>query len=197
MIREKPQMRVLIVSGSPKVTQYLTELLTEDRFSYIASVPSAGEAKRMMIDVPFDLVMINTPLTDEFGVQLALDLSEENETVPILLFVKTEQCEQVAYQAEDYGILTLARPNNRQNILQAVHLMAATRIKLRTLEQKASTMQRKMEEIRLVNRAKLLLMQQLGLGEAEAHRYIEKAAMDAGLKRREIAKRIIRSYESA
>lgn len=195
MIREKPQMRALIVSGSPKVTQYLTELLTEDRFSAVTSVSSAGEAKRMMIDMPFDMVLINTPLTDEFGIQLALDLSEENETASILLFVKTEQCEQVSYKVEDYGILTLARPNNRQNILQAVHLMVATRIKLRALEQKASTMKSKMEEIRLVNRAKLLLMQQ-GLSEAEAHRHIEKAAMDASVKRREIAKRIIRTYES-
>lgn len=195
MMREKSQMRALIVSGSPKVTQYLTELLPADQFSSVTSVSSAGEAKRMLIDMPFDIVIINTPLTDDFGIQLALDLSEENTTTCVLLFVKTELYEQVSYKVEDYGILTLARPNNRQTILQAIHLMVATRAKLRALEQKATTLKSKMEEIRLVNRAKLLLMQRLRMSESEAHRYIEKAAMDACVKRREIAKSIIRTYE--
>ena len=54
-----------------------------------------------------------------------------------------------------------------------------------------------MEEIRLVNRAKLLLMEHLKMSEAEAHRHIEKAAMDACVKRRNIAEQIIRTYESS
>ena len=51
-----------------------------------------------------------------------------------------------------------------------------------------------MEEIRLVNRAKFLLMQKLKLSEPEAHRYIEKEAMNRSLRKKAIAEGIIRTY---
>ena len=57
------------------------------------------------------------------------------------------------------------------------------------------TIEEKMEEIRLVNRAKWLLIECLSMTEADAHRYIEKTAMDTGSKRREVAESIIRTYE--
>ena len=55
-------------------------------------------------------------------------------------------------------------------------------------------MDEKMEEIRLVNRAKWLLIEKLTMTESDAHRYIEKQAMDQCVSRREIAKGIIQTY---
>ena len=97
---------------------------------------------------------------------------------------------------EEYGILTLPRPTSRQIVYQTLHLLAASRRKIRALEEKTSSLQNKMEEIRLVNRAKLLLVECLKMSEAEAHRYIEKTAMDRCVRRREIAENIIRTYGS-
>ena len=51
-----------------------------------------------------------------------------------------------------------------------------------------------MQEIRLVNRAKWILIGSLKMTEGEAHRYIEKQAMDRCVPRREIAEEIIRTY---
>ena len=51
-----------------------------------------------------------------------------------------------------------------------------------------------MEEIRLVNRAKMLLMQNLKMTEQEAHRYIEKEAMDRGMKKIAVSEEIIKTY---
>ena len=51
-----------------------------------------------------------------------------------------------------------------------------------------------MEEIRQVNRAKWLLIEQLKMTETDAHRYIEKQAMDRCVSRREIAMGIIKTY---
>ena len=48
-----------------------------------------------------------------------------------------------------------------------------------------------MEEIRLVNRAKWLLIEQLKMTEAEAHRHIEKQAMDRCVTRRAVAEDIL------
>ncbi len=51
-----------------------------------------------------------------------------------------------------------------------------------------------MAEIRIVNRAKWLLISELKLEEAEAHRYIEKQAMDRCISKRAVSEEIIKTY---
>ena len=63
------------------------------------------------------------------------------------------------------------------------------------MEQKTASIEEKMEEIRIVNRAKCLLIEQLKMTEKEAHRYIEKQAMDRCVTRRTIAENIISTYK--
>ena len=67
--------------------------------------------------------------------------------------------------------------------------------RLRSLCTETASLKRKLDDTRIVTRAKLLLMSRLKMSEAEAHRYIEKTAMDTGSKRREVAESIIRTYE--
>ena len=52
------------------------------------------------------------------------------------------------------------------------------------------------EEIKLVNRAKSCLMQYLKFSEPQAHRYIEKQAMDTRRTRKDVAKHILSIYEN-
>ena len=72
--------------------------------------------------------------------------------------------------------------------------MAAVRERLRKLEKKTLSVEEKMEEIRLVNRAKWLLISELKMEEPQAHRYIEKQAMDRCVSKREVAEEIIKTY---
>ena len=64
------------------------------------------------------------------------------------------------------------------------------------MEKKNASVEEKIEEIRIVNRAKCLLIEQLKMTEPEAHRYIEKQAMDTRLSKREVAEHIIRTYDT-
>ena len=72
--------------------------------------------------------------------------------------------------------------------------MKAMRNRLSGLEKKAVSLEDKMKEIRLINRAKWILIEQLKMTESDAHRYIEKQAMDRCVTRTEIAETIIRTY---
>ena len=57
-------------------------------------------------------------------------------------------------------------------------------------------LQKKIDEIRIVNRAKFALMQYLQFTEQQAHRYLEKQAMDMRKTKKEIALEIIKIYET-
>lgn len=72
--------------------------------------------------------------------------------------------------------------------------MASARERFRTLEKKTLSIEEKMEEIRIVNRAKWILISELKMDEPGAHRYIEKQAMDQCVTRKSIAEQIIKMY---
>ena len=62
------------------------------------------------------------------------------------------------------------------------------------METKNLSVEEKMEEIRLVNRAKWILIEQQNMSESDAHRHIEKQAMDLCTSKMEIAQKIIHTY---
>ena len=61
------------------------------------------------------------------------------------------------------------------------------------MEQKTASFEEKMAEIRLVNRAKCLLIERKAMTEQEAHRWIEKQAMDRCVSRKVIAEQILQT----
>lgn len=195
MYPDRPAVSVLIVSSSEKISEFLAEVLPREQFHPLFTAGSAGEARRVLLEKSVDILIVNTPLSDESGIQFAVDASGDN-ALGIMVIVKSELYDQVSYKVEEYGILTAAKPSNRQTIYQSVKLLVATRARLKFYRDKTMTLEQKMREIRLVSRAKLLLMEQLKMTEPEAHRYLEKAAMDNCVKKTEIAERIIRTYES-
>ncbi len=183
----------LLVSPVGKLSASLSALLSELGFSPVLTEQSAVGARQRVTEAGYDIVVINTPLPDEFGTRLALDLVEDS-TVCVLLLVKEEHYSDIEARVSPYGVLTLPKPTSAAAVSQALALLRATRERLRRFEQKNATIEEKMQEIRLVNRAKWLLIENLKMTEAEAHRYIEKTAMDRCVSRREIAQSVIKTY---
>lgn len=97
--------------------------------------------------------------------------------------------------ATEAGVLVAAKPLNPQLFQQTVQLAAATRNRLLLVSRENEKLHQKLEELRLVDRAKCLLIEHERLTEGEAHRAIEKQAMDARLSRAKIAKQILERYE--
>lgn len=186
--------RVLIAGANDRTFDSLRELLPPDSYEAPLRAGSAGEVKRMLLETDVDLVILNAPLRDEFGTQLALNLAQDN--LCVLMLVPAESFDAVCYKVEDEGILTLSKPVSRNGLLGAIKLLTAMRGKLRKLDRQNQALQEKMQDIRTVNRAKWLLIEIKRMTENEAHYYIEKQAMDMRLSRREVAENIIRTYDA-
>ena len=95
----------------------------------------------------------------------------------------------------EQGVLLISKPFSSTLFLQAVHMAAASNHRLMRLRQENARMQEKIAQIRLVSHAKCCLVEREQMTEAEAHRYIEKQAMDTRRDRAEIAQEILDSYE--
>ena len=185
--------RVLIVSSSERSQQAFAELLSQSAPPSVTMVSSGGAARRLLLESEYDLLLINTPLPDEFGQELAIRAARGGTGV--LLVVRAEQEEETAAQVEDYGVFVLTRPLTRASFYQSVKLLQATQKRVDRLLEENRRLREKIEELRIVERAKYILIEHLGFNEEQAHRYIEKQAMDRRMTRRSVAEGILNTYE--
>ena len=109
----------------------------------------------------------------------------------MLLTVPSDSYGDVLSQVTDAGILALAKPFPKAMLGYALRFLMAEQKKIRRLEKKISVAQEKAEELRLVSKAKVMLVEQKHMTEDEAHRLIGKMAMDQGRSRKRIAQDLI------
>ena len=112
------QHSVLIVSGTQKGAAYITELLSPREFAPMTTALSGGDARRLLLRRSYDLVVINTPLPDEFGHELAEYITEKFVS-GVMVIAKAELFDQVNDKMEPFGILTVQKPLSRPLFYQA------------------------------------------------------------------------------
>lgn len=185
--------KVLVVSSTQKSIDLLTVLLKSNGYQNIQSVSNGTEARRVTNQSDFSIIIVNSPLSDEFGVDLCISLTEIT-CASIILIAKNEIVDDLSAKVENFGVLVMGKPINRAVFYQTVKLAVASRRRIVGLQQQNVKLQNKIEEIRCIDKAKCFLIEQKGMTESQAHRYIEKMAMDNRKTRKEVAENILRQY---
>ena len=181
---------VLTVSANEKFNISLRALLNESKFSPVKTVSSVSSARRELLSRSYDLIMINSPLPDGNSIDLAVDICSQSSS-GVMMFIKNERFDDVSGVLTEYGVLTVPVPTSVSIINQSLRLLCSTRERMKKVEQKTAKLEEKMEEIRIVNRAKWALIDRYQMNEATAQRFIEKTAMDECITKRAVAERII------
>ncbi len=187
--------KILIVSSSSKSKGLLNNIAKESGDYDISSVNNASECKKIIEEVQFDLIIINSPLSDDIGENLAMLINKNTES-SIILLVKNDYKSIFNEELENRGIFIIEKPLNKLIFINAINLSLIHRRKFKALIEENKNLNFKISEIKLINRAKSTLMQYLRMSESEAHRYIEKQAMDLRITKIEIAKNILKMYET-
>ncbi len=185
--------RILLISSTVKGGQLLQDMLCTIPGELVL-VQSGAEARRCLTEGDYALIVINSPLSDEFGHDLSLDFVS-NTAAGVVLLVKAELFEEVAERVEPGGVLCLVKPMTRNTMLQTVKIPLATHARLNQLLLEKRTLERRLEQQRLVDRAKFALMEHAAMTEAEAHRYLVKQAMDLRTTKEAVANQVLSMYE--
>lgn len=186
--------RVLIVSNTEKSIAVFIDMLSQNSYDEIVTVKNCGEARRLFVERDFDLCIINTPLPDEFGEKLAYTIVS-NSICQVILVVRAQIYEEVTEKVEDLGIYTIAKPISKNIFWSALKLSNAAFHKMKQLKRENNKLHQKIHDIKFIDRAKWLLIEHMNLSEQEAHRYIEKQAMDQRLTKKEVAARVMKQYD--
>lgn len=184
----------MLVSASEAQTKRISALLTRARIVPFEHTGSARQALERFDAGDIDGVLIAEPVTGSSGQELALQL-KKRRCMAVLLLAEPAHAEATAALLEQSGVLVLPNDAPEPLIVQTIRLLTAVRIQLEQMQHKTEKLEAKVADIRIINRAKLLLVQHLQMTETEAHKYIEKQAMNTSKPRRTIAENIIRTYE--
>ena len=185
----------LIVSSAEKNIAFFTEMLSVASVHQVALVDSCGEARRLLLERSFDLVIVDAPLQDESGESLA-QYAASRGVSQVFLVVRSELFDAVSAACEGDGVLTIAKPLDRSVFWSVLSLARSALNRIRHIQAENASLKQRIEDIRIVDRAKWLLISHSGMSEQEAHRFMEKQAMDSRLTKRAVAERILRLHEN-
>lgn len=180
---------VLLVSRDSKIISQISAFLVQPLFE-LTTTSDFNEARRLATERTFNIIIADSG--DGYDTDFAINVADSYST--ILLLVPNEHFDEISYRVEGYGILTITKPFEPFYFYNMVKIAIAVQYKVQVLSSQTTKLKVKMEEIKQVNRAKMLLMSNMNMSEQEAHRYIEKEAMDRGMKRIAISEEIIKTY---
>ena len=181
---------VLIVTGSQQTDAGIRRALPVRRVMNAEHRGSAAAARRCLLERFYDIVIIDAPLPDEDGVDLALDTAESGR-VSVMILAPADRFHEALERVTDAGILAVPKPTTRGRVNQGVRFMLAVQDRIRGRERETEAVSEKLEELRIVSKAKFYLVEHRRMTEDEAHRLIGREAMNHGISRRRAAERIL------
>lgn len=186
--------KALIVSKTEQSAEQIKALLQSEGYEDFLHTLNFADAKNLIAESVFDLIVINAPIADESGVKTA-DYAARHTRACVIMIVKEDFANEVSDQMAECGVLVISKPINKH--LFHHYLLFTDFFKRRMLGviEENDKLKQMVEEMKLVNRAKCLLMQCLSMSEAQAHRYLEKQAMDMRMSKIEIAKQVLKTYD--
>lgn len=181
-------MTSLIISPNTETLSLIESVLKENFSGHVVTADSGNEARRTVYgDIQPDLVIIDTPLTDEFGLELAVMLSDVSN---VILICRNDIYEDISSSLPP-EVIVVPKPFTRDDLRNSVEAFP----EMHGLKRESADILMKIDEMRLINRAKCTLMEYLKFTEPQAHRYIEKQAMNNRQTRREVAEKILKTYK--
>ena len=158
----------------------MCELLYAEGVSVAAVCSSAAEVLRTVRQADGALVLCGYKLKDATAEMLRQDLPEEH---PLLVLARQPLLDQL----EDERIFRLPAPVRRTELLAALEEI---------FEAQRLARARPEPQRQLIERAKAVLMEQRGMTEEQAHRFLQKRSMDRGEHMPDTARRILLEYDA-
>ena len=138
-------------------------------------------------------MIVNYPLLDETGLELSMEMSRDCSSV-VLMMVPATMYGDIEAKTRGSGVFLLKKPISLITLSQSLSWLRSASDRVRSVQSGRVKLEEKIDEIRLVTRAKLILMENLKMTEDEAHKYITHEAMDRCTSKREVANTILNTW---
>jgi two-component system, response regulator PdtaR len=182
--------RVVLAEDEALIRLDLKEMLEEEGYEVVAETGDGETAVRLARDLRPDLVVMDIKMPGVDGLVAAERINEER-LAPVLILTAFSQRDLVEGAAQAGAMGYLVKPFQKSDVVPAIELAVARHQERVALEEEVTGLEERLETRKLVDRAKGILMDRYGMREADAFRFLQKAAMDGRLRLREVAGRVV------
>ena len=187
---QKRPKKVLIAEDEALIRLDLVELLTEEGFEVVGQAADGEEAVKLARELEPDLIIMDVKMPGMDGITAAEIIGEER-IAPLLMLTAFSQSELVE-RARDAGVMGyLVKPFGASEVVPAIEVAIGRFAELRAIEEELANLEDRFESRKIIDQAKGMLQEGLGLTEPEAFRWIQKTAMDLRKSMREVAEGVI------
>lgn len=184
---------VLIISSQKNAAESIRSALAP-RFGRILCAGSMAEAKNRIYQEKVWLAVVLLPLEKDRGIGGIRELLL-NDELCLILQAEPELYYETSYMVQNEKAFVLRNPLRMDLLLQAVQLMNTMSMRIREARREEFRLKKQLQNQLLIHRAKCLLIEERGMSEDEAHHALERMAMNAGIKRTDAARQLIREAE--
>jgi two-component system, response regulator PdtaR len=184
-------MRILIAEDDPIIGLGLAERLRRLGHEPLGPVPDGIRAIELAREGDPDLYLLDIDMPRLDGLSAAARLAEEGLRRPIVVITGVEDPSLVDKSIATGVSAYLTKPIDDLQLDAAIRLAAARHAEFRALEAEVSRAHQALADRKVVEQAKGLLIEALGISEPEAFRRIQRAARDRNVKLAEMARRIL------
>lgn len=184
------QATITVAMPNEQAAEKIKYALQRNGFSVGDICTSGNETLRKVQTGPPDILLISFEMPDITGLEVATIIGDEN-LCSVILFTTGPQRDIAVPIAEDYDMTFLVKPVSRIALLSTIDAVLQNRRRMGRMEKEMRQLKQGLEDRKIIERAKGILMKRKSISEGEAYRRIQKMSMDARVAMRDIALKII------
>ena len=182
----------LLISHSEQSAVSLSQLLGSEGYTEISVCQTSQEAKELANGEVFDLICVNAPLEKENGIELSKYFAGTTRS-SVVIIVPQRNADYVNDALTEHGVLVIAKPVNKHLFHHFLQFTECFKMRMFRVIEENEKLKHMVADMKIINRAKFLLITCLNMSEEQAHRYLEKQAMDLRTSKLEVAKQVMRT----
>ncbi|MDP4634581.1 MAG: response regulator [Pontimonas sp.] len=182
--------RVIVAEDESLIRIDIVETLRDHGFEVVAEASDGEKAVALAEELRPDLVVMDVKMPLMDGISAA-EILTKKKIAPVVLLTAFSQRELVERASEAGALAYVVKPFTPNDLIPAIDIALGRYAQIQALEDEVADMAERLETRKILDRAKGILNNTMGLTEPEAFRWIQKASMDRRLTMKEVAQTVI------
>ncbi|MDO5034700.1 MAG: response regulator [Actinomycetaceae bacterium] len=182
--------RILVAEDEALIRLDIVETLKGAGYEVVAEVDNGEDAVAKALELEPDLCVMDVKMPKMDGITAAERILKELSCAIVMLTAFSQR--ELVERARDAGAMAyVVKPFSPADLLPAVEIAISRQLEILAMEDEIADLTDRFETRKVVDRAKGLLMERMGMSEPEAFRWIQKTSMDRRLSMREVADAVV------
>ena len=197
-MRESNPIRILVAEDDSNARSVVVDLLAALGHMVVSEVATGREAVERARDVAPDVVLLDVHMPDGSGIEAAEEITNAAPGIAVVLFSGDQSVTLTERDiAATSAIAFLPKPTPPRMLDSTIRLAVSRARELKSAKHEAHEAKTQLENRKLIERAKGILMRRTGSSEQEAYKILQRTSQDRSVPMVEIAKAVLASEPGA